>query len=83
MSRTQEAITDDTVGVTAFIPSDYLLGQFAQLCSLLAPMTELEQQRCLKPALRRLNAWERGTLIGTLRFLIASMPKAAQSKGGE
>jgi len=83
VSRIQEAISDDTAGVTAFMPSDYLLGQFEQLCSLLAPMTEVEQQRCLKPALRRLNAWERGTLIGTLRFLIASLRKAARPKEEE
>jgi len=81
VSSTHEAIrplSDATAGVTTFIPSDYLLGEFEQLCATLASMTPLERRRWLGPALRRFNAWERSTLIGALRFLIASMPKDDQ-----
>jgi len=83
MSRMNEAISEETIGVTTFIPSDYLLGQLETLCGLLGPLTKQERQRRLKPGLRRLNAWERSTLIGTLRFLIASVSKDAQEQKGK
>jgi hypothetical protein len=41
----------------------------------LVDQVNVERQRWLKPALRRLNAWERSTLIGAMRFLIGSFPK--------
>ncbi|HJT37614.1 MAG TPA: hypothetical protein VJ818_04245 [Actinomycetota bacterium] len=41
----------------------------------LVEQVNVERQRWLKPALRRLNAWERSTLIGAMRFLIGSFPK--------
>ena len=46
-----------------------------QFGKALVDQVNAERQRWLKPALRRLNAWERSTLIGAMRFLIGSFPK--------
>lgn len=79
----RETTASSRSGVTAFNPSDYLLAEFEQLCSRLASMTTLERQQWFRPALRRLNAWERSTLIGALRFLISSFPKDAHEQREE
>jgi DNA-binding MarR family transcriptional regulator len=42
--------------------------------SALLDQVAAARQRWLKPALRGLNAWERSTLIGALRYLIGSFP---------
>lgn len=83
MTCTNEALQPASPdGVTTFIPSDYLLGEFEQLCDRLASMSKLERRQTLGPALRRLSAWERSTLIGALRFLISSMPASGQRTAG-
>ena len=60
--------------VTSFYPSDYLVGKFEQLFGYLSAMTASERRNWLRPKLRLLNAWERSTLIGAMRFLIGSLP---------